>query len=89
MKCLEYMACKKPFITTPVSRDIIKNNDVGLVIKKDFSKKELIDNLTLLIQDKNLRKNLGENGIKKIYEKFQWEILMQNFNNDLKKIVDN
>jgi len=43
----------------------------------------------LVFHDKNLRKNLGENGIKKIYEKFQWEILMQNFNNDLKKIVDN
>ena len=87
VKCLEYMACKKTFLTTPISKDILKNNDIGLLLDKNFKDKDLIDNLIKLIEDKSLREKLGENGLKKIYEKFQWETLMKNFNNDIKQIV--
>jgi len=89
VKCLEYMACKKSFITTPISQDIIKNNDVGLLLEKDFSDKALINNLNILIEDKKLRNQLGENGLKRIYEKFRWENLMKNFNDDLKEVIEN
>lgn len=89
VKCLEYMACKKPFISTPISRDVIKNNDVGLLLKKDFNKKELIDKLSILIEDKKLRAQLGENGLKKIYKNFRWEKIMTNFNEDLENIIQN
>ena len=53
VKCLEYMACGKPIITTPISQDVIKNNDVGILLKRNFNKNELIDKLCLLIDDKN------------------------------------
>lgn len=85
IKCLEYMACKKPFISTPLSRDIIKNNDVGLVLNRNFSQKELLDKILTLIEDQNLRKKLGENGIKKINSEFKWEVIMDEFN---KKLVN-
>jgi glycosyltransferase involved in cell wall biosynthesis len=87
VKCLEYMACKKPLITTPISHDIIKNNDVGLLLRRDFKKKELIDNLIMLIEDKNLRMKLGERGYKKISQNFIWDDLMRNFNKDLLNLV--
>ena len=89
VKCLEYMACKKSFITTPVSQDVIKNNDVGLILKKDFSDEALINKLNMLIEDKNLREKLGETGLKKIHKLFRWEKLMNNFNDDLEKINQN
>lgn len=83
VKCLEYMACKKPIITTPISQDIIKNNDVGLLLKRNFNNKELNDKLVMLIEDKKLRIKLGENGIGKIYKNFKWEDIMSNFNKDI------
>ena len=89
VKCLEYMACKKPFITTPVSQDIIKNNDVGLLLKKDFSDEALINKLNMLIEDKTLREKLGETGLKKIHKMFRWENIMTRFNDDLEKIIQN
>ena len=86
VKCLEYMACRKPFITTPISQDVIKNNDVGLLLRKNFSSKELIEKLIMLIEDKSLRAKLGENGIKKVNQNFKWEDIMNNFNTNLKEI---
>ncbi|MFX0186758.1 MAG: glycosyltransferase family 4 protein [Candidatus Hodarchaeota archaeon] len=86
VKCLEYMACQKPFITTPISRDAIKNNDVGLILKRDFNNKELVTKLIMLIEDKSLRTKLGENGLKKINQNFKWEAIMEDFNTDLEEI---
>ena len=89
VKCLEFMACKKPFISAPLSNDIIKNNDVGILLKKNFTRKDLIENLIILIEDKDLRKKLGENGFKKIAQKFRWEDLMTKFNNNMLNLVKN
>jgi hypothetical protein len=41
----------------------------------------------MLIEDKNLRKKLGENGIKKINQKFQWDKIMTKFNQELLQIT--
>lgn len=83
VKCLEYMACGKPFITAPLSLDLIKNNDVGLVLKRNFTDKDLIDGFIELIEDAQLRRKMGENGIRKINNKFRWEDLMTKFNNEI------
>ena len=88
VKCLEYMACKKPLISTPISQDIIKNNDVGILLKRNFNNTELIDKLTMLIEDKGLRIKLGENGAKKIHQNFKWDDIMNNFNSDILKLVN-
>jgi len=83
VKCLEYMACGKPFVSSPLSEDLIKNNDVGLVIKRNFTEREIIEKLNMMIEDKNLRKKLGNNGINKIDNKFQWKTLMAKFNEEI------
>ena len=87
VKCLEYMACKKTFITAPCSKDLIENNDVGLILEGDFTEKDIIEKLNILIEDKDLRKKLGENGFKKINQYFQWDTLMDNLNKDLLELV--
>ncbi|MFX0156145.1 MAG: glycosyltransferase, partial [Candidatus Hodarchaeota archaeon] len=89
VKCLEYMACKKTFITTACSTDILKDNDVGLLLNNNYSIRELSDKIIELIEDKNLRNRLGENGYKKIYEKFRWDMLMDYFNKDIVNSIQN
>lgn len=83
VKCLEYMSCGKPFITAPLSKDLIKNDDVGLVLKRNFTKDDIISKINSLIEDKSLRKKLGDNGLKKIYKSFRWVDLMSKFNNEI------
>ncbi len=87
VKCLEYMACKKTFLTTPISQDVLKNNDVGLSLPKLFNDKDLIDGIITLIEDKNLRKKLEETGFNKILKQFKWETVMNDFNQDLISLV--
>ncbi|MFX1394331.1 MAG: glycosyltransferase family 4 protein [Promethearchaeota archaeon] len=87
VKCLEYMACKKPFITAPCSRDLIKNNDVGLMLNDNFIEKDIFEKFNILIEDNGLRRKLGEAGLMKINQKFRWEKLMEKFNNDLIQIA--
>jgi len=87
VKCLEYMACGKPFLSTPISQDVLKNNDVGFLLKRDYSKDDLINKMSILIDDENLRKKLGENGLKKIHNEYKWECLMEDFNNNITELV--
>jgi len=82
------MACKKPFITTPISQDVIKNNDVGLILGKNFTDKEIVNKLNLLIEDKSFQRKLGENGIEKIHKSFNWEKILEEFNRDIVKLVN-
>lgn len=89
IKCLEYMACTKPYITALCSKDLIKNDDVGLLLQRDFTKKDIIEKLTILIEDKVLRKKLGEKGLKKINQKFLWKVLMTKFNEEILKCIKN
>jgi len=88
-KFLEYMACKLPYITVPCSKDLLKKNDVGLLLNWEFSNDELFKKLILLIEDKSLRKKLGANGYNKIINNFQWEKVMKTFNNDLIQVLNN
>ena len=86
VKCLEYMACKKPFISTPISDDLIKNEEVGIILKRNFTKKDVINKFLMLIEDTNLQKKLGENGFKKIQKEFCWKDIMERFNKDIENL---
>ena len=83
------MACKKPYITAPCSKDLIYKNDVGITLKRNFNQKEIIDSLNMLIEDEALRRKLGNNGFQKINKKFKWDILMKKFNNEIIQTLSN
>ena len=87
VKCIEYMSCKKPFITTPISQDVIKDDDVGLILSKDFTDREIINKVSMLIEDKNLHERLGEAGLKKVYQDFNWDVVLNKLNKDLLELV--
>lgn len=70
---LDAMACKKPVVSTKVGgipEEIDSSN--GILVKPD-DHIELAKALQKLIDDENLRIRMGENGYKKVKNKFTWD----------------
>lgn len=74
---LEAWSCKKPVIGAAIGavRHVINENNDGLLMEID-SEDSLVDKLTLLINDGQLRKKLGENGFNKVRDNFTWDIIV-------------
>jgi len=72
---LEAWSFKKPVIgvSIPATREVISHGTDGLIAEK--SAQSLEENLLTLLSDPDLRRNFGENGFKKIEEKFNWKTL--------------
>lgn len=71
-KIFEYMACRKPVITTnttSTSRYLMHDKDAILI---EFKEKDITDSIMKLWNDKNLRDNLVTNG-EIFVEKFKWD----------------
>lgn len=69
LKLFEYMACKKPIISTPISPIIKVANENVLYATTDEEYKQKIN---LLYEDYQLREKLGKAG-RKISEEYSWE----------------
>jgi len=82
----EAQLMKKPVVATNVGGipEIMKENETGFLVKKGNSK-ELIEKLSLLINDKEKRKIMGENGRKFIEENFSWNTIAKEFLKILEK----
>ena len=76
----EAQLMKKPVVATNVGGipEIMKDNETGFLVKKGNSE-ELIEKLSLLINDKEKRKIMGENGRKFIEENFSWNTIAKEF----------
>ncbi|EMR73002.1 glycosyltransferase [Thermoplasmatales archaeon SCGC AB-539-N05] len=70
---LEAMSCGLPVIATDVrgNRDLVSNGKNGIIIPSRAPKK-MADAITMLLEDKNLRKKLGKNARKTIEQKYTW-----------------
>ena len=73
---LEAMACGLPIIATNVrgNRDLIIPGKNGILVPPR-SPKEIADAILKLLDDDNMRKELGKNARKTIEEKFTWDIV--------------
>ena len=73
IKIFEYMACGKAIVTSDLEmiRDIIMENECGLLVKSDD-----IDDFTVklrtLLEDHALRRRFGENGRNAVMERYTW-----------------
>ena len=71
---LEAAACEIPTITTGIGglTEVNVHNSTGLIIKEN-SPIELANSILHLYENKELRKNLGKNGRKRVLKYFNWE----------------
>ena len=83
---LEASAMKKPIVATNVGgiSELMKNNETGFLVEKGNAE-EWIEKLSLLINDEQKRKNMGEEGRKFIEENFNWNKIAREFLDILKK----
>jgi len=83
-KTLEYIACKKPVITTITksTKKYFENNKNILMV--NFNSEELANAIIRLIKDKKLRQKIAKEGLD-LSKNFRWEkvieILRDNLNN--------
>jgi glycosyltransferase involved in cell wall biosynthesis len=77
---LEAMSCGLPVVATAVSGnlDVITHQKNGILIPPKEPKK-LAEAISLLLDDEQLRKNLGINARKTIEEHYTWGMISNNF----------
>jgi glycosyltransferase involved in cell wall biosynthesis len=77
---------KKPVVATNVGGipELMKDDETGFLVEKGNSE-EWIKKLSILIDSKEKRKEMGINGRKFVEENFSWEKIAKEFLKDLKK----
>jgi len=82
----EAQLMKKPVVATNVGGipELMKNNETGFLVEKGDTY-GLIEKLSLLINDKQKRKIMGEEGRKFVEENFNWNKIAKEFLDILKK----
>ncbi|MEM2741859.1 MAG: glycosyltransferase family 4 protein, partial [Nitrososphaeria archaeon] len=73
MSILESLACGTPVVATTVGGipEIIRNNENGILVPQNDEKK-LAEAIDYLLQNKDVRVRLGQNGRKNIVERFSY-----------------
>jgi glycosyltransferase involved in cell wall biosynthesis len=86
LKGLSYMACGVTTIMSPVgvNNDIIENGTNGYLAS---SEEEWINYLSLLIEDAELRKRIGENARNTIEKKYSVNANKELYLNELKSLI--
>ncbi len=82
----EAQLMRKPVVATNVGGipELIENNETGFLVEKGNSE-GWIEKLSLLINDKEKRKEMGNNGRKFVEDNFSWEKIAKEFLKDLEK----
>ena len=85
---LEAMSCGLPVIATAVSGnlDVISHGKNGILIPPKAPEK-MAEAISLLLENAELKKHLGENARKTIEENFTWDIISNNFLKCYKSLV--
>ena len=76
----EAQLMKKPVVATNVggNPEMMINGKTGFLVEKGNSK-QLIEKLSLLLEDGDLAKKMGNEGRKFVEETFNWELITKNF----------
>lgn len=77
---LEAAAMKKPIVATDVGGipELMKNNETGFLVGKGNAE-EWVKKLSLLINDEQKRKDMGEEGRRFVEENFNWNKIAREF----------
>jgi glycosyltransferase involved in cell wall biosynthesis len=82
----EAQLMKKPVVATNVGGipELMKDNETGFLVEKGNSEK-LIEKLSILIDDKQKRENMGNSGRKFVEENFSWDKIAKEFLKNIEK----
>jgi len=82
----EAQLMRKPVVATNVGGipELMRNNETGFLVEKGNSE-EWIKKLSILIDDKQKREDMGNNGRKFVEENFSWNKIAKEFLKDLEK----
>jgi glycosyltransferase involved in cell wall biosynthesis len=86
----EAQLMEKPVVATNVGGiyEMMEDKKTGFLINENESE-DLIEKLTMLFMDKNLRKKMGINGRQFVIEKFNWNIIAEKFIENIKPHIKN
>jgi len=84
----EAQLMKKPVVATNVGGipEIMKDNETGFLVEKGNAD-EWIKKLSMLIEDEQKRREMGNNGKKFVEENFSWDKIAKEFLKDIEKIL--
>ena len=87
-KILEYFACKKPVLSTPLKGTIeyLPNEDYGIVYA---SSNKFVEKLSELIVDEKYLEELGENGYSYVTKNHDWDLLVNLLIMKFKRLLSN
>ena len=85
---VEAMACAKPVIASNIGgpKEIIDNGVNGLLVPPANPEK-IAEKIINLLEDKHLRKKIGENARKKAIEKYSWRKISQEYHKLYKSLI--
>lgn len=86
IKILNALAMGKAIVSTSIGCEGIDVTDRENIFIAD-SKEEFADKIIYLLNNKSERKRLGENGLKLVKKKYQWEKIVENIENEYKEII--
>jgi glycosyltransferase involved in cell wall biosynthesis len=84
-KILEYLACKKPVLSTPLNgtKEILLNEEYGIVYS---NQEKFVSKLLEMLDDKSKLKEIGENGFEYVTKNHDWNVLSKKMIDKLKDI---
>ncbi len=75
LKIYEYLSCEKPVVSTQIPNlEFIERENAGILVEPE-NPKELAKAIVTLLNNRKLRKEMGENGRKYVVKKHSWKIV--------------
>ena len=84
-KILEYFACGKPVVTSPVSKDILRDESTGLVVK-DNTPEKIAEKFSVLVEDEELATKLGRNARQLVEQRFDWTRIIDQLEKEIEEV---
>lgn len=85
-KILEYFACGKPVVSSPVSKDILIDGFNGYVIE-DSTPKRIAEKLSVLMEDEGLVARLGKNARQLVEQRFDWMKIIDSLEKEIEEVA--
>ena len=84
-KMIEYFACGKPVVSSPVSKDILIDKSTGFVVK-DVSPRNIAEKLSILIEDEKLTHDMGKKARQLVVERFDWARIIDQIDDEIRTL---